>query len=137
MGILNKRKEKELVDEEIAALKIACFSPKQLVGTLSGGNQQKVILVKWLISTADVLIFDEPTRGIDVGAKQEIYALMKQLCDQGLAIIMISSEMEELIGMSDRIIVLYEGEQTGSLDRSDFSQEAILTLASGEELRRD
>lgn len=108
-----------------------------MVGTLSGGNQQKVILAKWLASKADVLIFDEPTRGIDVGAKHEIYLLMKQLCEQGLAIIMISSEMEELIGMSDRIIVLYEGEQTGLLERDEFSQEAILTLASGERLRRD
>ena len=137
LGILNKRKEKQIVDAEIAALKIACFSSKQLVGTLSGGNQQKVILAKWLASKADVLIFDEPTRGIDVGAKHEIYLLMKQLCEQGLAIIMISSEMEELIGMSDRIIVLYEGEQTGLLERDEFSQEAILTLASGERLRRD
>ena len=134
-GILNKRREQQLVSEEINALKIACSSGRQLVGTLSGGNQQKVILAKWLISNADVLIFDEPTRGIDVGAKQEIYMLMNQLCNQGLAIIMISSEMEEIIGMSDRIVVLYEGEQMGILDRTAFSQEAILTLASGEKQR--
>lgn len=136
-GILNKRREQRLVKTQIEALKVACYSAKQLVGTLSGGNQQKVILAKWMASNADIIIFDEPTRGIDVGAKQEIYQLMNQLCENGLSIIMISSEMEEIIGMSDRIVVLYEGTQMGVLPRSEFSQEAILTLASGEELRRD
>lgn len=135
--LLSKRKEKKLVDEQIDALKIACYSGKQLAGTLSGGNQQKVVLAKWLASNAQVLIFDEPTRGIDVGAKQEIYNLMNSLCEQGIAILMISSEMEEIIGMADRIIVLYEGVQMGELQKNEFSQEAILTLASGENLRRE
>ncbi|MBQ1320969.1 MAG: sugar ABC transporter ATP-binding protein [Solobacterium sp.] len=134
--LMNFRKEKEIVDKQKDDLKIACYSAEQLAGTLSGGNQQKVVLAKWLASTADILIFDEPTRGIDVGAKQEIYNLMNKLCMQGMSIIMISSEMEEMIGMSDRIVVLYEGRQTGVLEKSEFSQEAILTLASGESLAR-
>lgn len=136
-ALLRKGKEKQMVNEQINALKIACYSAEQLSGTLSGGNQQKVVLAKWLASNARVLIFDEPTRGIDVGAKQEIYNLMNYLCENGMSIIMISSEMEEIIGMADRIIVLYEGVQKGELQKNEFSQEAILTLASGEKLRRD
>lgn len=132
--VLSRRKERKLVDDRIRDLKIACYGGKQLAGTLSGGNQQKVVLAKWLASNAKILIFDEPTRGIDVGAKQEIYQLMNRLCEQGMSIIMISSEMEEIMGMSDRIIVLYEGKQMGELRRDEFSQEAILTLASGEKL---
>lgn len=98
---------------------------------LSGGNQQKVVLAKWLFRNSDILIFDEPTRGIDVGAKQEIYKLMVDLVTQGKVIIMISSDMPELIGMSDRIIVMHKGEIKGSLTREEFSQETILSLASG------
>lgn len=135
--LLNRKKEKTVVDEQIDALKVACYSGKQLAGTLSGGNQQKVVLAKWLASNAQILIFDEPTRGIDVGAKQEIYNLMNHLCEQGMAILMISSEMEEIIGMADRIIVLYEGVQMGELQKAESSQESILTLASGEKIRRD
>jgi ABC-type sugar transport system ATPase subunit len=103
----------------------------QTVKNLSGGNQQKVVLAKWLAAQCDYLIFDEPTRGIDVGAKQEIYKLLNQLAAEGKCIIMISSEMEELIGISDRIIVLCEGRMTGELQKSEFSQSAILKLASG------
>ena len=125
-----------MVKEQISSLKIACFSGAQMAATLSGGNQQKVVLAKWLASNARILIFDEPTRGIDVGAKQEIYQLMNHLCEQGMAIIMISSEMDEILGMSDRLIVLYAGRQIGSLEKSEFTQEAVLTLASGEKLRR-
>ena len=96
----------------------------------SGGNQQKVILAKWLAADVELLIFDEPTRGIDVGAKQEIYMLINRLVEQGKAILMISSEMEELIGMSDRIIVLSEGRITGELEKSEFKQETIMKFAS-------
>ncbi len=103
----------------------------QLVGRLSGGNQQKVVLAKWLLTESRVLIFDEPTRGIDVGAKQEIYALMRRLSDRGAAIIMISSEMPELLGMSDRILVLAQGRVAGELSKDRFDQERILRLASG------
>ena len=132
--LMNFRKEKEIVEKQKEDLKIACYSAEQLAGTLSGGNQQKVVLAKWLASSADILIIDEPTRGIDVGAKQEIYNLMNNLCMQGMSIIMISSEMDEMIGMSDRIVVLFEGRQTGVLNKEQFSQEAIMTLASGESL---
>jgi ABC-type sugar transport system ATPase subunit len=101
------------------------------VGNLSGGNQQKVVVAKVLAAKTDILIFDEPTRGIDVGAKQEIYRLMNELAQQGMSIIMITSEMEELLGMSDRIIVLFEGKITGELVKEDFAQERVLELASG------
>ncbi len=117
---------RRLMDE----LRIKAYSPAQRVRTLSGGNQQKVVLAKWLARDCDVLIFDEPTRGIDVGAKREIYQLMQSLVENGKAIIMISSEMPELIGMSDRILVMCEGRITGELGREKFSQDSILTYAS-------
>lgn len=104
----------------IEALEIKTPSEEQLAGLLSGGNQQKVVLAKWLFRNSDILIFDEPTRGIDVGAKQEIYKLMVDLVTQGKVIIMISSDMPELIGMSDRIIVMHKGEIKGSLTREEF-----------------
>ncbi len=107
----------------------------QLVSRLSGGNQQKVVLAKWLLTDSRVLIFDEPTRGIDVGAKEEIYALMRRLSDRGAAIIMISSEMPELLGMSDRILVLAQGRIAGELSHDQFDQERVLRLASGLEVR--
>lgn len=113
-------------------LRIKMPSLGQLMRNLSGGNQQKVVLAKVLASKAEILIFDEPTRGIDVGAKQEIYKLMNQLVEEGKSIIMISSEMEELIGMSDRILVLHEGKITGEVTKDEFSQQRILALASGE-----
>ena len=133
-GVVNPKKARQMVEQQRKDLKIACYSGEQLAGTLSGGNQQKVVLAKWLASDASILIFDEPTRGIDVGAKWEIYNLMNALCQKGMSIIMISSEMEELLGMSDRIVVLYEGRQMGTLEKKDFSQETVLTLASGEEV---
>jgi ABC-type sugar transport system ATPase subunit len=102
----------------------------QLVNNLSGGNQQKVVLAKWLASEADIIIFDEPTRGIDVGAKQEIYFIMDRLAKEGKTLIMISSEMEELIGVSDRIVVLAEGRVAAELEKKDFTQETILKYAS-------
>ncbi len=129
---LNRRKEKEIVEEQVSALHVACYSASQIAATLSGGNQQKVVVGKWLAADADILIFDEPTRGIDVGAKYEIYLLLNALCDQGKSIIMISSEMDELLGMSDRIIVMYEGRQMKTLTKEMFSQEAVLAYASGE-----
>lgn len=113
-------------------LRIKIFSLNQLLKNLSGGNQQKVVIAKWLATKCDILLFDEPTRGIDVGAKQEIYYLMNELTKEGKSIIMVSSEMHELIGMSDRIIVMHEGTIAGILDnKSLFNQEKILELASG------
>jgi ribose transport system ATP-binding protein len=101
------------------------------VSSLSGGNQQKVVLAKWLSMRPKVLIFDEPTRGVDVGAKQEIYDLLRRLTDAGVAILMISSDMEEVIGVSDRIAVMHEGAISGFLDRSQFSEQNVLRLAVG------
>ena len=104
----------------------------QLVKNLSGGNQQKVALAKTLATRSDVLIFDEPTRGIDVGAKQEIYQLMCQLAAEGKAIMMITSDMPELLGMSDRILVVANGQIVGELKKEEFSQVQVLRLASGQ-----
>lgn len=115
-------------------MNIRAYSYSQLCKTLSGGNQQKVVLAKWLATDAEVFIFDEPTRGIDVGAKAEIYQLMRRLSEQGKSIIMISSEMPELIGMCDRIIVMQNGGITGELDKDEFSQERILELAALKEV---
>ncbi len=131
-GIVIKAKElKQNVDKHIKQLEIKTPSPKQLVRNLSGGNQQKVVVAKCLATHSDVIIFDEPTRGIDVGAKQEIYALMNELAESGKSIIMISSEMPELIGMSDRMLVMCEGRIAGELAKDEFEQTKILELASG------
>jgi ribose transport system ATP-binding protein len=136
LPVLSKRqwiesgKENGVVREQIANLQIKTPSDSQLVKNLSGGNQQKVVLAKWLATKCDVLIFDEPTRGIDVGAKQEIYKLMRSLAEQGKSIIMISSEMPELLGMSDRIVVMHEGQVMGELNPRDASQETVLAMAS-------
>lgn len=132
MGIMNFKKENEILEKHKNALSIKTPSFEQLVKNLSGGNQQKVVVSKWLARECDVLLMDEPTRGIDVEAKHEIYMIMNELASQGVAIIMISSEMPELIGMADRILVMSEGRQTGILDRSEFSQEKILEMASHE-----
>ncbi len=129
--LINFKKAKELVDTYISTLEIKTPSVKQLVKNLSGGNQQKVVVAKVLAADNEILIFDEPTRGIDVGAKQEIYRLMNQLAEEGKAILMISSDMEELLGMSDRIAVMHEGRISGMLTKEEFSQQAVLTLASG------
>lgn len=99
---------------------------------LSGGNQQKVVIAKWLTRNSDILIFDEPTRGIDVGAKNEIYKLMNKLVEEGKSIIMISSEMTEILRMSDRVVVMCEGKKTGELDISEAKQETIMNLATRE-----
>lgn len=130
--VLDSRAEKKNVDRLVEAVTIKTPSVAQLVRNLSGGNQQKVVLAKWLAANCKVLIFDEPTRGIDVGARHEIYKLMNELCRQGIAIVMISSDMEEILGMSDRILVLCEGQQAGILERREFSQETILSMASGQ-----
>ncbi|MDR1766587.1 MAG: sugar ABC transporter ATP-binding protein [Lachnospiraceae bacterium] len=129
---VNEKNEREQALRYREALKIKTPSVAQLVGNLSGGNQQKVVLAKVLAAQSDILIFDEPTRGIDVGARSEIYELMVRLLEEGKAIIMISSDMEELLGMSDRIVVLGEGRVRGELAREEFSQQKVLELASVE-----
>ncbi len=127
----DRKKEEELVRSQIEALAIKTPSVNQLVRNLSGGNQQKVVLAKWIGANSDVLILDEPTRGIDVGAKHEIYKIMVDLTKEGKSIIMISSDMQELLGMSDRIIVLCKGRQMGEIKREEFSQERVLSHAAG------
>ena len=129
--VVDFKTEEQKQREIIERLRIKLPHAGVLAKTLSGDNQQKVVLAKWLLAEADVLIFDEPTRGVDVGAKQEIYQLINELTDKGMAVIMVSSDMEELMGVPDRIIVLHEGECTGGLDKKDFSQVEILKLASG------
>ena len=130
-GFINGKKNREMAEKYRDELRIKVPGIKQMVVNLSGGNQQKVVLAKALAADPDVIIFDEPTKGIDVGAKQEIYNLINDLCNQGKAIILVSSDMEEILGMSDRIIVLYEGMLSGELQREEFSQENVLHLASG------
>src|SRR5690606_37020091 len=123
---LDKAKERSLVDGQIRALGIKTPSPNQIVNLLSGGNQQKVVLAKVLLNDPDIIILDEPTRGIDIGAKAEIYQLMARLAAAGKAIIMISSELTEILGMSDRILVIREGSIRTELGRADATQELIM-----------
>ena len=123
--------ERRNAEEQKAALDIRTASIDTLVGTLSGGNQQKVVLAKWLSMVPKLVIFDEPTRGIDVGSKSEIYRLMRGLADSGVAVLMISSDMEEVIGVSDRIVVMREGRIAGFLARPEFSEEGVMRLAVG------
>lgn len=131
-GFLNHRREGQALAGYVHSLQIKVANSEQRVGTLSGGNQQKVVLAKWLERNADVIIFDEPTRGIDVGAKFEIYVLMNRLAAAGKAILMISSELPEVIGMSDRILVMHEGRLKGEItDVAHTSQQAIMQLAVG------
>jgi ABC-type sugar transport system ATPase subunit len=129
-GILQKRKEATIADDFIRRLRIKTPNRDQLVSRLSGGNQQKVVLAKWLLTEPKIIIFDDPTRGIDIGAKHDIYTLIGDLVEAGRSVILISSEMGELMGLSDRIHVFAEGRLAGTLDRPEFSQERILELAS-------
>jgi|WetSurMetagenome_2_1015567.scaffolds.fasta_scaffold77440_2 ribose transport system ATP-binding protein len=129
-SIIRKHKDKATSALFQKKLNIKTPSPEQLVKNLSGGNQQKVVVAKWLAADSDLIIMDEPTRGIDVGAKYEIYKLMNNLVEEGKTILMISSEMEELIGMADRIVVLSEGRVTGTITKDGFNQEAIMKYAS-------
>lgn len=128
--MLNHGKIEQLVKDNVAKLSIKTPSSKTTIQSLSGGNQQKVIISRWLANNPDVLIMDEPTRGIDVGAKYEIYQIMINLAKQGKAIIMISSEMPELIGMSDRIMVMCNGRITGEVSGEEATQENIMSLAT-------
>ncbi|GAA4708363.1 sugar ABC transporter ATP-binding protein [Brevibacillus fulvus] len=130
-GFLQFGKEKSLTEEMIRSLLIKAHSGEQTVGSLSGGNQQKVVIGKWLATRPKILILDEPTRGVDIGAKKEIYDLMNRLVKEGVAIIMISSEMPEVLGMSDRILVMHEGRITGEFSREEATQEKIMHAAAG------
>ncbi|MFO1075578.1 MAG: sugar ABC transporter ATP-binding protein [Geminicoccaceae bacterium] len=133
-GFTRRGRETALAREAIARLGIRCTGPEQAVAGLSGGNQQKVVLGKWLATAPRVLLLDEPTRGIDVGAKQEVYALIDRLRAAGVAIVMVSSELPELLLLADRVLVMCEGRQTGILDRDAASQERVMELAAPKSL---
>lgn len=128
--VISPKAERALTAEYMADLRIKAPSGAEIVGNLSGGNQQKVVLAKWLATDPEVLIFDEPTRGIDVGARAEIYQIMNRLAEAGKTILMISSDMEELIGMSDRVVVLREGIQEAILQKHEITQHAVMALAA-------
>ena len=129
--LLDLKKEKRVAEEYKTSLRVVTPSMEQRAGQLSGGNQQKVVLAKWLFSDVDIIIMDEPTRGVDVGAKREIYEIINTLIQQKKAVIVVSSEMEEVMGISDRVYVMREGRITGVVDRADFSQEVISRYAIG------
>lgn len=131
-GIVHKKTEQTFVNNLIERLKVKTESSETLAVNLSGGNQQKVVVAKWIGTNPKILIMDEPTRGIDVGAKREIYHLMNELTERGIAIIMISSELPEILGMSDRILVIHEGKIAGELTRSEATQENIMTYRNSE-----
>jgi ribose transport system ATP-binding protein len=133
-NFIRRNRERKAADEQIAALKIKTPGAETLVMNLSGGNQQKVVLGKWLAMNPRVMILDEPTRGIDVGAKAEIYRLMRALAEQGTVILMISSDMEEVLHVSDRVAVMHEGEIAGVLERPDCTEENIMQLAVGRQI---
>ncbi|EJW15760.1 sugar ABC transporter ATP-binding protein [Paenibacillus alvei] len=130
-GLISTQSEKVFVDALIKRLQIKTHSAETAAGNLSGGNQQKVVIAKWIGIGPKLLILDEPTRGVDVGAKREIYQLMNELTGHGVAIIMVSSELPEVLGMSDRIVVVHEGRITGELNKAEATQEKIMTLATG------
>ena len=129
-GLYDKGKARRASQEYIDKLNIKTPSADQIVGNLSGGNQQKIVIAKWLLNDPDIIILDEPTRGIDVGAKRDIYLLLGNLVRQGKAVIIISSEIPELMGICDRIMVMCEGNYSGEVSREEFSQERIMELAS-------
>ncbi|MDA0657935.1 MAG: sugar ABC transporter ATP-binding protein [Planctomycetota bacterium] len=130
-GLVNQRQEADDTARMVQLLHIRTPSHEQATQFLSGGNQQKVVMGKWLSGAPKVLLLDEPTRGIDVGAKEEIYGLIESLAEQGMAILFVSSEMEEILGMADRVLVMHEGRMTGELPRGEMTEEAILQLATG------
>lgn len=129
LGYIDTKKEKKISEEYVEGLKTKCRSVNQKVGDLSGGNQQKVSLAKWISTNPDVLILDEPTRGIDVGAKEEVYRLIRKLAEEGKCIMMISSELNEIISLSDKVMVMYEGKQTGMLQKDEITDVKILSAA--------
>ena len=128
---LNREAERAISAKGIEDLSIRTPGDWQSVRYLSGGNQQKVVIAKWLAMKPKVLLLDEPTRGIDVGAKQEIYGLIEGLAQHGMAVLFVSSEMEEVMGLSDRVLVMHEGEVSGELQKDELSEERIMSLATG------
>ena len=133
-GFIDRAGERRMAEDGVRRFSVKTSSVDEIAGRLSGGNQQKIVLAKWLAMKPKVIIFDEPTRGIDVGAKSEIYQLMRGLADSGVAVLMISSDMEEVIGVSDRMAVMQEGRISGFLERDQFSEHNVLQLAVGKTL---
>ena len=131
LGIRSKAKRAALVSQGIKDFHIKCFGPEHECGNLSGGNQQKVVLAKWVATDPKILILDEPTRGVDIGAKKEIYSVINDLAAKGVAVVMVSSELPEVLGMSDRIMVVHEGHVTGIIDAATADQAKVMTLATG------
>ena len=131
MGVMDELEERKNTHDYVEQLSIKTPGIDTNVATLSGGNQQKVVIGKWLTTDPDILILDEPTRGIDVGAKVEIHRLMNKLVEQGVTVIMISSELPEVLGMSDRVMVMCEGEAVATLDRTEETKERVMEYASG------
>ena len=131
LGCIRRNKRNSLIKRFVDSLSIRPSLPERLAGEFSGGNQQKAVISKWLAINPKVLILDEPTRGIDVGAKSEIYTLIRDLTEQGVSIIFISSELLEIIGMCDRVLVMCEGRINGEFTRDEFSQKRIMQAASG------
>ena len=132
---IDEAKERALAHEMTEALRVKTPGLWQLARYLSGGNQQKIVLAKWLALKPKVLLLDEPTRGIDIGAKEEIYRLMERLAREGMAVLFVSSEMEEIMGVADRALVMHEGRISGEMMRDDFTEEAIMDLATGRTLK--
>ena len=130
-SVLQKNKQKEIVKKGIEEFRIRCFGPDHECHNLSGGNQQKVVLAKWIYTDPKILILDEPTRGVDIGAKKEIYSVINDLAAKGVAVILVSSELPEVLGMSDRIAVVHEGRITGTLSAEEADQAKVMTLATG------
>jgi len=129
-GFIQRRREREVAKEYVASLSIRTPSTEQPTRLLSGGNQQKVVLARWLFTRSKLLIFDEPTRGVDVGAKTELYELMNRLAERGVGLLMVSSELPELLGMSDRILVMRQGRLAGELSRAEATSERVMEMAT-------
>ena len=130
-GVVLPKLENKMVAEYIEQLRIRTASADQPAKSLSGGNQQKIVIAKWLGTDPQILILDEPTRGVDIGAKKEIYQIMNNLAEAGVSILMISSELPEVIGMADRVLIMHEGKVTGTLTKKDMTQEKIMHYATG------
>jgi ribose transport system ATP-binding protein len=130
MGMRAVRRESAMVREKFADFRVKAASPASLPGELSGGNQQKLLIARWMGAQTRVLLLDEPTRGIDVGTKNEIYKLIRQTADRGTGVLLVSSEMPELLALSDRVLVMNDGAITGELEGEMMTQEAILRLAT-------
>ena len=130
-GIINHSAEKKLVKEELASIETKYGDTEDNANTLSGGNQQKIVLAKWITADCKCIVLDEPTRGVDVGAKVEIFNVMNSLAEKGVAIIMISSEMPEVIGMCDRVICMRNGKVTGEISKNELSEEALIKNVMG------